>query len=62
MDYNNITQLITTVGFPIVCCGFFGWYIVKIETKSNEIIQENTKTLDKLVTLIDNLLKKLDKE
>lgn len=62
MDMTNIVSVISSVGFPIVCCGFFGWYIVKVESKSNDIIQENTNTLTKLVSLIESLMKKIDKE
>lgn len=30
MDYNTIVNLITAVGFPIVCCLVMGWFIFKI--------------------------------
>lgn len=62
MNVNDIATLVSTVGFPIVCSGFFAWYLVKVESKSNDIIQENTNTLTKLTTLIDGLIRKLDKE
>lgn len=62
MNMTDIATIISTVGFPIVCSGFFAWYLVKVESKSNDIIQENTNTLTKLTTLIDGLIRKLDKE
>lgn len=30
MDVNSVTQLITTLGFPIVCVLGLGWFIYKI--------------------------------
>lgn len=62
MTVNDIATLISTIGFPIVCSGFFAWYLVKVESKSNDIIQENTNTLTRLTTLIESLMRKLDKE
>lgn len=60
MDTNAIITLINSVGFPIVVCGFMAYYIYKIQTKTNDIISENTKVLTELVTLIKNFLKKDD--
>lgn len=34
MDVQSILQAITTVGFPIVCCGAMMWY-VKYSTDQN---------------------------
>lgn len=39
MDANAITQLITTLGFPIVCClgmGYFIFHIYKTTTQENK--------------------------
>lgn len=57
---NEIITAISTVGFPIVMCVFLGWYINKTQDKNNEIIQENTKTLTHLSTLLERLFKRLD--
>lgn len=57
---NEILTAISTVGFPIVMCVFLGWYINKTQDKNNEIIQENTKTLTHLSTLLERLFKRLD--
>lgn len=57
---NEILTAISTVGFPIVMCIFLGWYINKTQDKNNEIIQENTKTLTHLSTLLERLFKRLD--
>lgn len=53
---------ISTVGFPIVMCGIMCYYIFTIQTKTNEIIGENTSTLTRLTTLIERLLDRLDDE
>lgn len=57
---NEILTAISTVGFPIVMCVFLGWYINKTQDKNNEIIQENTKTLTHLSTLLERLFNRLD--
>ena len=36
MDLQTILQAITTVGFPIVCCGAMGWYVKYQTDKSRE--------------------------
>ena len=59
MDTNTIIQIISSLGFPIVMCGALFWYMVKqSETHQEETdrlkdtINENTKVLYKLTTLI----------
>ena len=58
MDINNIISAIGSLGFPIVACGFLGYYIYKLQTKTNDIIMENTKVLTELVTIIKEFLDK----
>lgn len=59
MDANTIIQIVSSLGFPIVMCGALFCYLVKqCETHKEEIdnlkdtINENTKMLAKLTTLI----------
>lgn len=40
MDINVIIQAVTTVGFPIVCCGAMAWYVKYITDKSREQIEQ----------------------
>lgn len=53
MDYNAIMQAISTVGFPIVCCGVLFYQNDKLRTTIDSLkdtIAENTiylKTLTK---------------
>lgn len=43
MDVNTVTQLITSVGFPIACCIALGWYIKKKDDESNAQIAKMTE-------------------
>ena len=38
MDMSNVVQLISTVGFPIVCCIAMGWYVKYTTDKNREQI------------------------
>lgn len=57
---NVISQFTQTIGIPGAMCFFLGFYIYKIQTKSNDIIAENTKTLTVLTKMIERLLDKFD--
>ena len=67
MDIELLTQIVTSVGFPIVACGGLFWYVNKLtenhkeETKAMmESINSNTTVLSELKELIKILVK--DKE
>lgn len=63
MTANEIVQLVSTLGFPIVMCGFFAWYMVRRDsqdkvrddqhreevTKLSEAINNNTLVMQKLL-------------
>lgn len=51
----SITQLIATVGFPIVMCLLMGYYIVST-------IKENTQTMISLCNKLDILLDRIGRE
>lgn len=38
MDMNVMMQAVTTVGFPIVCCGAMAWYVKYVTDKNREQI------------------------
>lgn len=73
MDWNIITQAVTTVGFPIVMCGAMAYYVKYTTDKHREEIaklnaQHRQEMLD-IVKAVDNntialtkLCEKLDKE
>ena len=50
MDMQAITNLITTVGFPIVCCLGLGWFMVKYINQQRE---DNINRENKLLEQID---------
>lgn len=59
MEANTIIQIVSSLGFPIVMCGALFWYMVKQREVHKEetdhlkdTINENTKVLAELTTLI----------
>lgn len=59
MDANSIIQIVSSLGFPIVMCGALFLYMVKQREAHKEetdhlkdTINENTKVLAELTTLI----------
>lgn len=59
MNPNTIIQIVSSLGFPIVMCGALFWYMVKqcemykdTTEHLKDTIDENTKLLTKLTTLI----------
>ena len=55
MDSNEIVNLISTVGFPIVACVFSGYMIYKLQN----VILSLTVTLEKLDERISHIEDKL---
>ncbi|MBO7734641.1 MAG: hypothetical protein J6S67_18925 [Methanobrevibacter sp.] len=56
MDFNTVTQFISTLGFPIAVCLICFWYINKREeqhkeevNKLSEAVHNNTIVMQKLV-------------
>lgn len=47
MDYNAITQTVSTLGFPIVMCGALFW-------KSNKSDQQHKEETDRLSEALNN--------
>lgn len=45
MDVNMVTQLVGTLGFPIVCCGALFWYLVKEKDTHKEEMEELRKSI-----------------
>lgn len=65
MDLTTISQIITSVGFPIVMCLLLYKYMIEQNEKHeqeidklNTTINANTQILTELSTLIKNLLEK----
>lgn len=55
MDITYLTQLIGSLGFPIVCCGY-------MMISMNKTIQNNTKVTSELSAIVQRLVDKLDFE
>lgn len=59
MDANQITEIISNVGFPVAMCAALFYYMIKQRDAHKEEIEhlrttvdENTKVLTELTTLI----------
>ena len=50
---NDLITAITTVGFPIVMCLVEAWYIVSRADKTTEVLEQNTKALQRISTIIE---------
>lgn len=68
MDAAQIIQLISTVGFPIVCCGSLFWYVLKRDTDEKERQEKSSEesialreTLENNTLALAKLYEKLDK-
>ena len=48
MDLSTVLQSISSVGFPIVMCLIFAWYIKEETEKFTEALNSNTLVLQKL--------------
>lgn len=53
-----ILQIIQSVGFPIACCIFLGYYI---KTQNNEYREDVKELTDKYERAIDKFSKSIDK-
>ena len=36
MDVNGIISVVSSLGFPVACCGVVGWYVKYISDKNRE--------------------------
>ena len=56
---NEVSTLITNLGFPIVCvigCAYFIWYMVKQEREENAKREERyLTTIDKFTTVLEKV-------
>lgn len=64
-EYEIITQIITSLGFPIVACGALFWFVNKQEERRREELEsmrdaltENTSVLSSLKELIQVIINK----
>jgi len=53
MDYQAVTTLIGSFGFPIFMCLAMGWYIVKVHKELTDTIAKLDKTMKAVLTKLD---------
>ena len=58
MEFNSIVQLISTIGFPIVCCLMIGWYVKYISdadrAEIDKINEQHRVEMSEVTTAINN--------
>lgn len=59
MDVNMVTQLVGSLGFPIVSCGALFWYLVKEKDAHKEEMKELRKSVEANTTAINTLCQHL---
>ena len=59
MDVTMVTQLIGSLGFPIVCCGALFWYLVKEKESHKEEMEELRKSVEANTLAINSLCQHL---
>lgn len=59
MDVGTVTQVVGSLGFPIVCCGALFWYLVKEKDAHKEEIEELRKSVEANTTAINSLCQHL---
>lgn len=55
---SEIVEVISMVGFPIVCSGALFWYVVNTQDRMRATIEENTKVMQKMYAVLDDLTPK----
>lgn len=49
MDPGAITQIISSVGFPIVAAGGLFWYMVTENKETRKVVENNTQMLARIL-------------
>ena len=55
MDFNSVLQAISTVGFPIVMCLIFSWYIKDLNESHKEETEKFTEALNSNTLVLQKL-------
>ncbi|MBP3928655.1 MAG: hypothetical protein J6D47_03665 [Peptostreptococcaceae bacterium] len=56
-DVNEVTQLVNSVGFPIVCCGVLFWNNYKLTSTITELTS-TLKVIDERIEKLENKFEK----
>lgn len=58
MEFSEILQAITTVGFPIVCCGAMMWYVKYTNDRNsdeiNHLTEEHRSEISEVTQALNN--------
>ena len=60
MDVNTIMQLVTTLGFPIVCCIALFWRMIKSDENHKEEMDKLSEALNNNTLAINKLNERLN--
>lgn len=60
MDVNALTQIVSTLGFPIVMCAALFWELDKSHAQHKEEIGKLTESLNNNTVVMEKLLSKLE--
>ena len=59
VDFNTVTQFISTLGFPIAVCLICFWYINKREEQHKEEVSELSKAINNNTLVMQKLVDRL---
>ena len=59
MDITMVTQLVGSLGFPIVCCGALFWYLVKEKDAHKKEMEALRSSVEANTTAINSLCQHL---
>lgn len=59
MDVNTLIQLVSSLGFPIVCCGALFWKMLKTDEQHKEEMDKITEALNNNTIALTKLSDKL---
>lgn len=62
MTANDIITLISSVGFPIVCCGVLFWFMYKVNKQHSEDMQRITETINENTQVLIKLAERLGED
>lgn len=58
MDVNGIIQVVSSLGFPVACCGVVGWYVKYISDKNREqldkIMDQHKEEMKEVTVALNN--------
>lgn len=62
MEYSEIIQAISTVGFPIVMCGIMFWYIIQQTKEHKSEMDKITEAIQNNTIVMNQMLEHMRKE